>query len=169
MSAKAASSASSPSLLHLVKQVQYKAYLRLEDVFQPLGITAVQFRILTTLSTSPGMSSAELARLYDVKPQTMIKQVATLERKSLIERRNSETNRKLLELRLTDEGKRVLAECRGQSRAVEASVLSSLDETEQATLRDLLSRLLSDMAEDDFGEAEGEFSREFARSGVQRV
>jgi hypothetical protein len=39
------------SILHLVKQVQYKAYVRLESVFQPLGITAVQFRILTTLSS----------------------------------------------------------------------------------------------------------------------
>ena len=60
------------SILSLVKQVQYKAFVRLESVFQPLGVTAVQFRILTTLSSHPGLTSADLARLYDVKPQTMV-------------------------------------------------------------------------------------------------
>lgn len=169
MPAKAAPPPVSPPLLHLVKQVQYKAYLRLEDVFQPLGVTAVQFRIMTTLFSRAGISSAELARLYDVKPQTMIKQVATLERKGLIVRRNSDTNRKLLELRLTPEGERVLGELRHQSLAVEAEVLAPLDAAQQARLGELLGVLLEAMGDDGRVAADdAEFSRELARSGVQR-
>src|SRR5512140_39910 len=102
--ARANADRSTQSILHLVKQVQYKAYVRLESVLNPLGVTAVQFRILTTLSTRPNMSSAELARLYDVKPQTMIKQIALLESKGLIDRRVSDANKRLLELSLTEAG-----------------------------------------------------------------
>ena len=36
--------------LYLVKQVQYKTFLRLEAALQPLGVTTTQFRILTALS-----------------------------------------------------------------------------------------------------------------------
>lgn len=157
------------SILHLVKQVQYKAFLRLEDVFRPLGITAVQFRILTTLSALPATSSAELARLYDVKPQTMVKQVAMLEAKKLIERAASEDNRRRLELRLTPAGETVLRECRENSMAVERRVLDPLSGQEQRQLSDLLGRLLLalDGAPDEDSGAE-EFSPEGSRPGVQR-
>ncbi|MHB9879258.1 MarR family winged helix-turn-helix transcriptional regulator [Pacificimonas sp. ICDLI1SI03] len=157
--------ASTHSILHLVKQVQYKAYVRLEDVFQPLGITAVQFRLLTTLSTMPGTSSAELARLYDVKPQTMIKQIAMLENKELIERRVSDTNKRRLELRLTQAGADTLAECRRDSRAIERDILKILSAEEQRDLRRSLTRLLNSL--EDSAKPE-EFTPEYSRPGVQR-
>ena len=159
------------SILHLVKQVQYKAYVRLESVLGPLGVTSVQFRILTTLSTRPSLSSAELARLYDVKPQTMIKQIALLEAKELIARRTSDANKRLLEVSLTPSGERVLAQLQTDSRALEAELLAPLDEAEQAQLRGLLSRLLDSLSAapaGEQGEAE-EFSEEYRRAGVQRL
>lgn len=162
-----------PSILHLVKQVQYKAYVQLESVFQPLGVTAVQFRILTTLSTRPGMSSAELARLYDVKPQTMIKQIALLESKGLIGRRTSRTNKRLLELTLTEAGKTCLKHCQKDSRALERELLSPLAAEEQDQLRDYLTRLHDSLSasshEEDEDHQVEEFSQEYRRAGVQRV
>lgn len=161
-----------PSILHLVKQVQYKAYVRLESVFQPLGITAVQFRILTTLSSKPGTSSAELARLYDVKPQTMIKQIAILETKALIDRQVSSTNKRLLELRLTPAGEEILRQCQKDSRALEREIMSPLGAGEQDALRGFLTRLLESLSapnQDDAEIAAEEFTEEYSRAGVQRV
>lgn len=158
------------SILHLVKQVQYKAYVRLESVLGPLGVTAVQFRILTTLSTRPNLSSAELARLYDVKPQTMIKQIALLETKGLIAKRTSEANKRLLELRLTSAGERALAQLQTDSRALEAELLAPLDGQEQAQLRGLLFRLLDSLSAVPAGEDDAEaFTDEYGRAGVQRL
>ncbi|WP_214623144.1 MarR family winged helix-turn-helix transcriptional regulator [Sphingobium nicotianae] len=157
------------SILSLVKQVQYKAYVRLESVFQPLGVTAVQFRILTTLSSRPGLSSAELARLYDVKPQTMIKQIALLEAKGLIGRRTSPTNRRLLELTLTEEGQACLKLCRTGAQAMERTLLEPLDETEQAHLRAMLVTLLQSMSGPVVAEGDDPDIEEFSRVGVQRV
>ena len=161
------------SILHLVKQVQYKAYVRLESVFQPLGITAVQFRILTTLSSRPAISSAELARLYDVKPQTMIKQIAILETKGLIGRQNSPVNRRLLELRLTPLGKDCLTQCQKDSRKLEQQLLSALSSDEQDALRGYLSRLHQSLSEVQDSKADDikveEFTPEYSRVGVQRA
>ncbi len=162
---------SSHSILHLVKQVQYKAYVRLESVLNPLGVTAVQFRILTTLSTRPHLSSAELSRLYDVKPQTMIKQIALLEAKGLIDRRVSKANKRQLELSLTPAGAAALDKLQKDSRVLEAELLGALSAEEQAALRDYLFRLLDSFgagAPDATEDAE-EFSDEYRRAGVQRL
>lgn len=164
---------SSHSILHLVKQVQYKAYVRLEAVLHPFRVTAVQFRILTTLSTRPNMSSAELARLYDVKPQTMIKQIALLESKGLIDRRVSDTNKRLLELSLTSAGTHALKQLQKDSRALERELLTPLNADEQAELRGFLLRLLESLSspsanQDETGDIE-EFTPEYRRAGVQRL
>lgn len=170
--ARATSGRHAHSILHLIKQVQYKTYVRLESVLAPLGVTAVQFRILTTLSTRPFMSSAELSRLYDVKPQTMIKQIALLEAKGLIERRVSSVNKRLLELSLTETGKGVLKTLQKDTRSLERELLLSLDAGEQDQLRDYLKRLLASLtvASVEPGEAiDGEeFTQEHRRAGLQR-
>ncbi|MEZ5709968.1 MAG: MarR family transcriptional regulator [Blastomonas sp.] len=160
------------SILHLVKQVQYKAYVQLESVFHPLGVTAVQFRILSTLSARPGTSSAELARLYGVKPQTMIKQIALLEAKGLIAKQTSKANKRLLELRLTPGGKACLKQCKTDSAAMERELLSPLGQAEQDQLRAFLTRLHDSLSahgvqDGDHGDGE-EFTREYSRAGVQR-
>jgi DNA-binding MarR family transcriptional regulator len=159
-----------PSILHLVKQVQYKAYVRLESVLNPLGVTAVQFRILTTLSTRPNMSSAELSRLYDVKPQTMIKQIALLESKGLIDRRVSRANKRLLELSLTAAGKDALRKLQKDTRALEAELLTPLDGDELEILRGYLTRLLASLSASNGNHAADieEFTPEYSRPGVQR-
>ncbi|MBO9711777.1 MarR family transcriptional regulator [Sphingomonas sp.] len=162
-----------PSILHLVKQVQYKAYVRLESVLQPLGVTAVQFRILTTLSTRPNVSSAELARLYDVKPQTMIKQIALLEAKGLIDRQVSRENKRLLELSLTKAGRTALEQLQTDTQALEAELLQPLGEREQEALRGYLARLLESLSAvvvdaEEHDDAE-EFTQEYRRPGVQRL
>jgi len=155
------------SILHLVKQVQYKAYVRLESVLSPFDVTAVQFRILTTLSTRPNMSSAELARLYDVKPQTMIKQIALLETKGLIERQVSEANKRLLEVSLTDAGATTLKQLQKDTRALERRLLEPLSVEEQAALRDYLGRLLDSLS--GAGDDIEELAPEYRRAGVQRL
>lgn len=168
-----ASGRGASSILHLVKQVQYKAYVRLESVLNPFDVTAVQFRILTTLSTRPNMSSAQLARLYGVKPQTMIKQIALLETKGLIERRVSDANKRLLEVSLTDAGVTTLKQLQKDTRALERTLLEPLSTADQAALRDYLTRLLdslSGVADDktDGSDIE-ELTPEYRRAGVQRL
>lgn len=156
------------SILSLVKQVQYRAYVRLEAVLQPLGITPVQFRILRTLSLHPGISSADLARLYEVKPQTMAKQIALLDAQALVVRKTSALNKRLLELRLSPQGESAFDKVQRDALALEEVLLEPLTKGEQKQLTELLERLARAWGRGGAArEDPAEFSGEFARPGVQ--
>lgn len=131
--------------LYLVKQVQYKTFLRLEAALQPLGVTTTQFRILTTLSRGDKRSSAELSRMFGVKPQTMIKQIANLESNGLIERNLAKGSMRVLEVSMTEAGRGALRACDKAATAVEADIFSSFEPGELQTYRALMEKLLADM------------------------
>lgn len=131
------------SMLYLIKEVQYAAYVRLEQVLQPLGVTAVQFRILSTIAHQERLSSAELGRIYSVKPQTMIKQIVLLEQKKLIRRRVGPDNKRVLEVELTPRGREVLDACNRDGAQLEAELLKPFSAGEQALYRELMLKVLS--------------------------
>jgi DNA-binding MarR family transcriptional regulator len=118
------------------------------------------------------MSSAQLARLYDVKPQTMIKQILLLESKGLIDRKPSKNNKRLLELKLTPAGKDRLEQCQKDSRELEREILGPLNSREQSELRGYLVRLHTSLSapldDEDEGPEIEEFTEEYSRAGVQR-
>lgn len=132
-----------PRTLYLIKQVQYKTYLRLEAALQPLGVTTTQFRILTTLSHLEKLSSAGLSRMFGVKPQTMIKQITILETNGLIERRLGKVNKRVLEVTMTEAGRVVLRNCDQAATAVEAAIFASFEPGELKTYRALMQKLLA--------------------------
>jgi DNA-binding MarR family transcriptional regulator len=134
-----------PRTLYLIKRVQYKTFLRLEAAMQPLGITTTQFRILTTLSHGGKYSSAGLSRMFGVKPQTMIKQIAILESNKLIERNLAKGSKRVLEVTMTDAGRAALRACDKAATAVEAEIFSCLAPGELEIYRDLMLKLLASL------------------------
>jgi DNA-binding MarR family transcriptional regulator len=132
--------------LYLVKQVQYKTFLRLEAALQPLGVTTTQFRILTALSRGDNKrSSAELSRIFGVKPQTMIKQIVNLEGNGMIERNLAKGSKRVLEVSMTEAGRLALRACDKAATAVEAAIFASFAPDELATYRALMEKVLSGM------------------------
>jgi len=134
-----------PRTLYLVKQVQYKTFLRLEAALQPLGVTTTQFRILVTLSHGEKRSSAKLSRMFGVKPQTMIKQIVNLESNGLIERNLAKGSKRVLEVSMTEAGRVALRACEKASTAVEAEIFSSFAPGELETYRALMEKVLAGM------------------------
>jgi DNA-binding MarR family transcriptional regulator len=132
-----------PRTLYLIKQVQYKTFLRLEAALQPLGVTTTQFRILTSLSHGVRCSSAGLSRMFGVKPQTMFKQIALLESNGLIERNLGKGNKRVLEVTMTEAGRVALRACDQAATAVEAAIFASFEPGELKTYRALMQKLLA--------------------------
>jgi len=143
--AASASDRPTPNILYVLKQVQYKGYLRLERALQPLGLTSVQYRILSTVAYRNRISSAQLARIYAVKPQTMFKQITLLETKALIRRSTGATNKRVLELDLTPAGEEALKACDAQVEALELELMSIFSPGEQAIYRELMMRMMKSM------------------------
>lgn len=68
------------------------------------GITGAQWRVLDAAIAAPGSSSAELARICQVTPQTMQAQVAALERAGLVVRTPHQVHGRVLQIYLSNAG-----------------------------------------------------------------
>src|SRR4051794_5742037 len=131
--------------LYLVWQVRYRTFVYLEAALQPHGVTTTQFRILTTLLHGGRRSSAQLSRMFGVKPQTMIKQIAFLESRGLIERNLAKGSKRVLEVTLTEAGRLALRACDNAATAIEEEIFGCLEPAELRNFRTLMQRVLASL------------------------
>jgi len=136
-----------PMLLYLVKQVELASRARLDDIFRPIGMTALQYTALTVLERHDNMSSAQLARRSFVTAQSMADMIAALEGRGLIERHRDDVDRRRLVVALTDAGRTLLDRYREEVQALEDSMLSGLSPDEVAALRGALNTCHSNLAD----------------------
>jgi DNA-binding MarR family transcriptional regulator len=108
---------------YLLRQAWQGLSGAMEIALRPHGLTGAQYGVLSVLRHHPGASGADLARACNITPQAMNGVLATLERESLIERRQHPTHGRILQVTLTEEGRRRLEAAdpaiRGLRRAIE--------------------------------------------------
>ncbi|MGW3204503.1 MarR family winged helix-turn-helix transcriptional regulator [Streptomyces sp. NPDC001135] len=109
-------------------------------VLKPAGLTVAQYAALLHLSANPGISAAALARLCGVTPPTMNTVLKNLQDRDLITRSPHEWHRNVLETRLTDEGRAVLADADTRAVRVERALAAEFTDAERDTLTGLLAR-----------------------------
>jgi DNA-binding MarR family transcriptional regulator len=124
-----------PTLLYVMKQLELAVRSRLDDIFRPIGMTALQYTALTVLERHPDLSSAQLARNSFVTAQTMADMITALEDRSLIERHRDPDDRRRLVVALTGDGRKLLNRYRGKVSALEQEMLSDLTKRQAAELR----------------------------------
>jgi DNA-binding MarR family transcriptional regulator len=124
-----------PTLLYVIKQVELAARAQLDEIFRPIGMTALQYTALTVLERHPDLSSAQLARNSFVTAQTMADMVRALEERRLVERHRDVTDRRRLVLALTSDGRRLLGRYRSRVAALEERMLRGLSSEQAAELR----------------------------------
>jgi DNA-binding MarR family transcriptional regulator len=124
-----------PTLLYVIKQVELAARSQLDEIFRPIGMTALQYTALTVLERHPDLSSAQLARNSFVTAQTVADLVRTLEERGLVERHRDAADRRRLVLALTGDGRALLGRYRGKVAALEERMLHSLTAEQAAELR----------------------------------
>jgi DNA-binding MarR family transcriptional regulator len=104
-------------------------------ILRPLGLTAVQYGVLSVLAREPGCSGADLARAINTTPQATNGVLATLEREQLIERHPHPTHGRILRITLTSEGQRRLDAANPAVRALEAEIERAFTPDEIATVK----------------------------------
>ncbi|MBO2453093.1 winged helix-turn-helix transcriptional regulator [Actinomadura barringtoniae] len=87
-----------------------------------VGLTPVQFGVLLHLDLKPGLGNAELARIVMITPQSMSELMVSLEELGLVERDPSLGRGRRVAARLTEAGRRRLAQCAELVDDVEASL-----------------------------------------------
>jgi DNA-binding MarR family transcriptional regulator len=127
-----------PTLLYLVGRMDRVVRRAMGNVLTAHGLSVNQYATLSVLDRRSGLSNAQLARRALVSPQSMNEVLLTLEQRGLVGRRAHPDHGRILQARLTAKGRTLLARCDEEVHQVEARMVSSLSEDEQAALRDAL-------------------------------
>ncbi|WP_330332405.1 MarR family transcriptional regulator [Streptomyces sp. NBC_00536] len=123
-----------------IKRAEQSLLATKHAVLKPAGVTVPQYSALLWLAENPGISAAALARLCGVTPPTMNTVLKNLQERGLIERSPHEWHRNVLETRLTDEGRAVVAVADAAAVRVERKLAAEFSAAEREQLIALLGR-----------------------------
>ena len=128
---------------YLVKRLETEAGVALDRALKDHDVTGGQYLILSLVSRAGGRSSAELARRAYVTPQSMNEVIAALEHKGYVRRTENPDNRRILQVGLTREGRRLLSACDKAVDHAEGAFLSVLKPKKLAEFRASIEQLLA--------------------------
>lgn len=119
------------------------------EALRRFDLTPFQYLTLSLANHRGDWSTAEMARRFQVAPQSMNEVVAALESKRLIVRRVSPTHRRVLKVSLTSSGVRLLQECDREIDRVECEAFESFSSSELANFRNALIKVLNITSKND--------------------
>lgn len=133
-----------PRLIYLIRRLQVASYVELEDALRRFEITPTEYTVMSMLAHRERLSSAQLSRRFFVKPQSMIKLIASLEGKNLISRVAANGDRRVLEVSLTPAGKRMQVACEQAVDELEARMFARFSDSQLSQLRRLLQKAVDE-------------------------
>jgi DNA-binding MarR family transcriptional regulator len=138
-------------LMHLLREATMATRAAFRNALVDLDLTPVQNTALHLVETTPGTSSAELARRMHVTPQTMHKLVTELQHRGLLALQPRPGHGRILEIHLTDQGQQLLTEADTRAQVVEDRMTAGLDQRHRQQLVQLLQHCITalDMPCDD--------------------
>jgi DNA-binding MarR family transcriptional regulator len=128
--------------LLLVRLLQLRLYNEMVESLRHFDLTPLQYLVLSLTGRSGSWSTADLARRFDIAPQSMNEVIAALEGKKLIARRESPDHRRILHIRLKPSGLRLLQTCDGEVDRIERSAFRDFSPKELTIFRGMISRAL---------------------------
>jgi DNA-binding MarR family transcriptional regulator len=128
-------------IIYLLKRAELAVRSCVEVALVEFDLTPTQFLTLLRVRDASDLSAAALAREIGVRPQSIIEIVAPLERKKLLKREASRDNQRILHMRLTGAGRRLLSQAMQVGAKLEAQLLEGLEGRQLSVLQEALTRL----------------------------
>lgn len=120
---------------YLLRQASAANRLAVERALEDLGVTLPQFLVMTMVNSYPGISSADVARLAMLTPQTISLIVANLEKSGRLQRDTNPVHGRVQQMELTEFGRELLSDCRARTQRLEARLRSTLSPEDEAIIR----------------------------------
>ncbi len=120
---------------YLLRQAHAAMRQAIERALADLEVTQPQFLVMTLVNAYPGASSAEVARLAMLTPQTISLIVANLERAGRLTRSVSPEHGRIQRMELTEEGKALLDRCRERTQTIELRLVEDISPEQERIIR----------------------------------
>jgi DNA-binding MarR family transcriptional regulator len=138
--------------------------IRREMRTQGQGLSVPQFRTLLFVARNPGSSLAAAAEHLGITPATASATVERLVRQGLVQRTTAHTERRRVQLKLTDDGQTLVSSARQGTQAQLARCLDGFADADLKRIDTALELLRSAL-----GEPSGELPAVAARPDTQAV
>ena len=140
--AAAESSATEAVRLAVVELLGAERRLRARDQKCAKGeLTQSHIRALFTIDRSGEATAGELARAAELSPASVTAMLDHLERDGIVSRRRAEHDRRVVVVRLTEAGHRILEEKRAAWRRRGAEALAGVSDEHLAAAADVMHRM----------------------------
>ena len=130
------------SPIALSRRLYQIAVARAAEVQDGFGTVPLEFAVLIHLNASPGIDQNTLAARLALDRTSAGALVHGLEKKGLVTREVSSTDRRARVLKLTAKGAALHAKLRPKGEAAQAEILSVLSAAERKSLIDMLVRVI---------------------------
>lgn len=124
-----------------LRMVQVAIFKDFATSLGDLDITPGLFGALIVIEANPDLKQSDLARAVQLDRSTVVTLVDNLERRQLVERRASPTDRRSNALRLTEQGTNLLRTLKRQVAAHEKRLVAHLTPDERQKLIELLLKI----------------------------
>ena len=131
-------------LPYLLNVLASRVSRELAAVYQDrFGISIAEWRVIVHLAGSREVSVREIRQRVDIDKSKVSRAAARLEQAGLIEKKANSSDRRLVRLSLTGNGRRMFEGIAPLALAYQTDLLSGLSAAEVATFRSVLDRLLT--------------------------
>ncbi len=129
--------------IFLIGQARNRLFVKLDQaLISAAGITAVQSGALYYLLENDGCQSVELSRGLMLDKSAITGLIDRLEEKGLVKRQASPTDRRVLNVCLTDTGRDAAEKCLGITKKFNGRIIEGLSEEEAATFAAVLKKII---------------------------
>ena len=111
------------------------------DRMSVYGLRPVDFSLLSLVSHNPGITSRQLCSTLGILPPNLVKLVADLDKRGLLQRKPHPTDGRAIGLHLTTDGRKMVRDAEATARDLEDGVAAPLTPDERATLVTLLQKI----------------------------
>jgi len=114
-----------------------------------LHLTQAQYRTLIYLDRQQGITQSELARLLEIRPITLTRQLDLLAANQMIERRANPDDRRSFRLYLTDKADPVLQEIRAIAAKIMAQCTQGFSAQDKKKITAMLMHIKDNLVQDE--------------------
>jgi DNA-binding MarR family transcriptional regulator len=130
------------SIGHLIGRARSSLLTGLDAELEPFGLTGAQFAVLKHVADGMADTAADLCRTMHYDTGSMTRMLDRLEEKGVLRRERCTQDRRVVYLRLTDNGNGLLPQLRSAAVQVISRHLSGFAPAEVETLKQFLERMI---------------------------